>query len=212
MAPRRWLLLAVALLSLFVLASAGVGFAYSVPSGAPGERAVVVPIADPRQVPVGAQGALLAIGVPGGTFPSSANDVVLERALAFVEDGANGTAEVADVPTANGTANLTLDLAALSGGHEGFVVKADDAESPGFAETSEVIGQYVGPTTGSWLITLLVVSLAGFVAPLAFLISTHKGAPRAGASPIVCRECRAPLTAGAEFCQRCGAWLPGKEA
>jgi hypothetical protein len=215
-ALRRWLLLALSLLSLFLLAAAGVGLAYSVVTGMGGERALVLPVPDPALVETGSHGALLAIGESGGSFPSSATNVTLERALAYAAPGTNVTVQLADVPMPNGTRNMTLDLAAMGHGKAGFVVKADDERDPRFVETKNVVGAYAGPTTTTFLLFAFVGGLLGFLLPLIALVVTHKpsGKPgiASGRSDLVCRECRAPLAAGAEFCQRCGAWRSGKEA
>ncbi|GEM_PF-5654371 len=116
MAPRRWLLLSLAILSLVLLVIGGVVLAYSVPvtdamaQGArlpgdaeptPGERAVALPIQDPAHVanltsgggdPItGRAGALLVVADPGFSFPAGAGNVTVVRALAYVQPGANGS-------------------------------------------------------------------------------------------------------------------------
>ncbi|HUR67879.1 MAG TPA: hypothetical protein VM370_01430 [Candidatus Thermoplasmatota archaeon] len=212
----RWLLFGVAMSSLVLLTYAGVVFAFSVPvtpglaqanADAPeGARAVVVPIGTVRSVATLAEGrapALLASGRSQGSFPSSASDVRMGQALAYVEKGANGTIEVA---------NLTLDVGALSGGSEGWIVKAANERDAWFTPKADTLGQVARYERPAFLALLLALGTVGFLAPLVAIIVTHKGAraapgrSAAGAPQIVCAECRAPLAAGTDFCTRCGAY------
>lgn len=253
MAPRRWLLILLALGSLALLAYGGIIWAFSVPvsdeasaamtlpggEGPPaGERAIVVPVADARVVRTFADNASASHGHPGDvlalgrleqSFPASARDVTLVRALAHVAPGANGTVEpavlnltgVPAVVDGNATlANYSLDLSALANGSAGFVVKADTAAQPMFVSEEAVIGQVSGYQTPGSLILLFVSSAFGFFVPLLALVLTHRGAGVAGpgigadagatAHEGFCRDCRAPLAPAEEFCTRCGAWRPGK--
>lgn len=232
MAARRWLLFGLALGSLVLMTWAGVLLAFSVPldesaraenpEAGEATRAIVVPANDLAGVATFASGrepVLLAAGTQEGSFPVSAQNVSLGRALARVTPTENGsyepaTLELADVPTTNGTTNLTLDVAALAGGASGFVVLSRGEAEPRFVSDEQILGEVAAfeSTTGLW--TRFGMGLLGFLAPLVVLVVTHKGGRRAGAGEgaglVGCRECRAPLPPRSEFCTRCGAWT--KEA
>lgn len=200
--------------SLVLLTYAGVLLAFSVevpedaardieaPAGA---RAVVVPIASPASVRVrgdGEPGALLATGEAAGSFPSGATDVRMGRALVHVPAGANGT-------FAHG--NATIDLAAASGGAEGWLIAGPD-DAPWFAPADATLGEVVRFESPARMGLLFGVGTFGFVAPLIALIVTHRGAKRAPDAPVAfCPECRAPMAGSAEFCMRCGAWRAREE-
>lgn len=234
MAQRRWLLFALSLASLVVLTYASVLTAFSVDVSAEmeaanggevraGGRAVILPLVDPSGVATLArdgEGALLVGGTKEQSFPASARNVSLGRALAYVSPGANGsyspaTIELANVTMANGTQNLTLDVAALAGGRSGFLVKGDREADVRFLEREDVVGRVDHfESTGSLGLLFLSGGL-GFVAPLVVLIATHRASGRRlapGAVEIACRECRAPLAKDSDFCMRCGAYRAAKEA
>lgn len=190
-----------------------------------GTRAVVVPVVDPTTVPTlrvpgdentsGYPGAYLLIAERTADFPASSQNASIVRALAFVAPTANGSYEPAfielvGVPSGNTTENVTLDVAKLAGGKTGFFVKADPARDAQFIETSRVVGQIARYDNEIQVWLLFAAGGFGFVAPLVLLILTHRGSSRRGAAVAltgVCPECRAPITPGAEFCLRCGAWL-----
>lgn len=241
MAQRRWPLFVLSLGSLVVLTYAAVLLTFSVPvtdamveaNRLPGaqepnarERAIVLPLTDPTLVPtfaargeatLGHPGALLASGDPSASFPASATNVSLGRALAYVSRGADGTYAVStlnltDVPVADGngtsTVNLTIDVPALAGGGTGFIVKGDAEREPRFVPLDEVVGQVARFEARSSIGWLFASGAFGFVAPLVFVVLTHRGAGRKGpAGMAVCRECRRPLAPGADFCSACGAWV-----
>lgn len=235
MAPRRWLLLLLSLASLVVLSYAAIVVSFSVPvtsemaqaNAAPeldGKRALILPMGDPALVPTfvapqdarerDAPGAFLVVASQPADFPASTEDASLARALAWVPAGANDTLVLAGVPARNGTTNLSLDLAALSGGAAGFLVKGDAEDAPRFVTEAQVVGQVARYDTSLSVLALFVTGSIGFVAPLLLLVITHRGAgkrgPQAGGLH-VCAECRAPLGPGMEFCTRCGAWASHKE-
>jgi hypothetical protein len=222
-APRRWLLFGIALASLVPMTWAGVLLAFSVPLGdaavgvpeaGGADRAVVVPLSDPSQVEThvrGQEAALLAAGQSEGSFPSGATNVTLARALAYVAPNANGTYEPAvltltNVTTANGTANLTLEVASLAGGARGFLVLPAAGADAAFLPEADTLGQVAAFQSSLSLWLSFSLGLAGFLLPLMTLVLTHKGARRAGSPVAVCRECRAPMRAQSDFCVRCGAW------
>lgn len=218
---RRLLLFGVSIASLLVLTYAGVLLAFSIPVSdemaaanpdAPrGSRALVVPIAAPTSVATrasGAEGTLLLRGDADGAFPTAAKDVRMGRALVYAPAGANGTVDVD---------NVTLDLAAMSGGFEGWILRGDAETDPWFAPADQVLGAVESFETPLKLGALFAGGTLGFVAPLVLMILTHKGSRRAGAAPdplahAMCRECRAPLAPNADFCMRCGAWAKGDAA
>lgn len=220
MAPRRWLLFALSIASLIVLTYASVLLAFSVavtpemqaanPSLAEG-RAIVLPVAQPKFVPTFAQdpgnASLLVLGVSEGSFPASAANTSIARALAFApEDGAR-TIELRDVPVANGTANLTVSLDALGATGAGFVVKGDAEDAPRFVAMDAVVGRVDHVESTGGLLGLFALGAIGFVAPLVVAIVTHRGGGRRGPTGgIVCRNCRAPLAPDAQFCLRCGEY------
>lgn len=224
MAPRRWLLFGIALASLVLMTWAGILLAFSVPldedarranpevGGA--DRAVVLPIRDPSAVATHVRGpdaALLASGDADGSFPVNARNVALGLALAFVAPDANGTyapatLTLADVPTTNGTTNLTVDVATLAGGASGYVVMAAGDAAPRFVPADKALGEVGGFESTVGLGGRFALGLVGFLLPLITLVATHRGGKRRGAEVIVCRECRAPLPPATDFCTRCGAW------
>lgn len=234
MRASRWLLLACSLASLALMAYAGLLVAFSTPvtdrmaaanalpgepSVAAGARAIVGPAAgapthvEGREGPFGRAGALLVLARPGASFPSNAEDAQLVRALARVEAGATGNVTLGEVPVArNGTterANLTVDLAALSGGRAGWIVKGDAETEPRFAEDAQVLGQAVGFEPTAFVLGMMGVGVAGFLAPLIVIVATHRAvrAPEGALAYAVCRDCRRPVAEKAEFCPACGAWL-----
>lgn len=238
MAARRWLLLVVSLVSLTVLLYGGVSLAFSVDvtetmerasrlpgQSAPtaGQRVLVLPLVEPRELPtfergaeavLGHPGAILVLGDDDGTFPASAVNVSLARALVFVDAGNASQVTLADVPVVvegNATAtNLTLDLAALSGGREGFVVKPDAAPEAFFVPTDGVVGQVAQFESKADAYILLLLGTLGFVLPIVVLIMTHRPSGKPGIGPgsaPICPECRAPTMAGHDFCARCGAYF-----
>jgi hypothetical protein len=116
-APRRWLLLSLAILSLVLLVIGGVVLAYSVPvtdsmvqaarlpgdaEPTGGERAVALPAQDLPRLPTlvagggsdpltGRPGALLVVADGSPDFPASARNASVVRALAYVAPDANGS-------------------------------------------------------------------------------------------------------------------------
>lgn len=240
-AARRWLLLAVSLVSLTILLYGGVSLAFSVdvdgdmeranrlpgqPAPADGQRALVLPLVEPREIAtfekggeavLGHPGALLVLGDDDGTFPASAVNVSLARALAYVEPGPNGTyapLALSGVPMVEGenatTTNLTLDVGALAGGRSGFVVKPDALAEPFFVVPEDVVGQVAQFESQGDAFLLLFLGAMGFVLPLIALIVTHKPSGKPGVGPgsgPICPECRAPTMAGHDFCARCGAYF-----
>lgn len=244
MAQRRWPLFVLSLGSLVILTYAAVLVAFSVPltdelvapnrlAGAEGpdaaDRAIVLPLTDPTLVPTlasggaptyGHAGAMLILGNPGSTFPASAENVSLARALAYVSRGADGsyavsTLNLTNVPVAddgNGTAlvNMTLDVPGLAKGQTGFIVKGDAETEARFVSTKGVVGKVerFEPASSIWM--LFASGAFGFVAPLIFVILTHRGAGKRGPAGVaICAECRRPLAADATFCGACGAWRDG---
>jgi hypothetical protein len=251
-APRRWLLLILAILSLVLLVGGVLSLAFSTTLSGPaadaarlpgeaephgGERVFALPIQDVTQVPTVVSGgndtilmrpgALLVVADAPVEFPSSAANVSVVRALAYVSPGANGsypspTLQLANLTAVSGgnltTFNASVEVTPLALGKAGFIVKADTADGSAirFVAQERVLGQaalYVEPPQLLWLI---VLSAAGFLAPIGWLILTHRpsgtrGIP-GGVSGVTnaCPECRAPLAPGSDFCTRCGAWL--KEA
>lgn len=197
-----------------------------------GQRIVVAPIVDPGVVATFANGAaeeggypgtLLVVGEGSPTFPVNAENVSLVRALAYASVKENGTyttptLALVDVPfLENGSVtlrNITLDLTALGGGREGFVVKADGEDAVRFVPRALVVGQLARVESGTWIAALLALGTVGFFAPLALVVVRHRPAGRAGVPPGevtgACPECRAPVVAGSSFCMRCGAWLNQK--
>jgi len=217
---RRAILFGVSIASLLLLTYAGVLLAFSVPitdemaaanPDMPRDaRAVVVPIAAPLEVrtrATGDEGALIMMGHAHGTFPTAASGVRIGHALAYVPEGSNGTLEVD---------NLTLDLAALSGGQEGWIAMGDAETEPWFSPASGTLGRVERFETPAKLGSLFAGGALGFVTPLVLVIVTHRGSRRGNgpATPgiMVCRECRSPLAADAEFCMRCGAYTKGDAA
>lgn len=243
MAQRRWPLFVLSLGSLVILTYAAVLVAFSVPVSegmvqanrlpealqpSARERAIVLPITDPTLVPtlaaggeptLGHPGAVLAIGESTATFPASATNVSLGRALAYVSRGAHGTYTVptlnltgVPVSDGNGTTfvNLTIDVPALAAGGTGFIVKGDAEAEPRFVATQDVVGKVERFEAGSSIWLLFASGAFGFVAPLVFVVLTHRGAGKAGPAGVaVCAECRRPLAADAPFCSACGAWRQG---
>lgn len=235
--PIRLVLFGASIASLLLLTYAGVLIAFSVPmtdemsaanpSVPAGARAVVVAIQEPTSVPTIAAGddpALLLHGDDEGSFPTAAKDVRLGRALAYVPSGANGSIEVE---------GHTIDLAVISGGAEGWVAMGAAEAEPWFTNADETLGVVEKFETPTKLGALFGLGAVGFVAPLVFIIATHRGARRdrkaaasdapasgskaaatvgSSTSASACRECRAPLAPNAEFCMRCGAWTKGDPA
>lgn len=223
MAARGWLLFGVALASLVLMTWAGVLLAFSIPlddaaraadpAAGGATRAIVLPAGDLARVPTHARGDEAAILVSGATdgLPSGATEVALGRALARVVPDESGnhtpaTLELVDVPSANGTANLTIDVAALAGGAQGFIVMGAGETEPRFVPDERVLGTVGQYASGVGLWARFAVGLVGFLTPLLALVATHRGGRRAGADAIICRECRAPLAPRSSFCLRCGAW------
>ena len=176
-------------------------------------RAIVVPVPDPRAVRTHAlhgEGAYLLAGRNDGSFPSGTRDASLARALAYVapQEGVYDPPELtfAGVASRNGTSELTVDVAALAQGASGWIVMGSNEEEPRFFARDEVVGEVVRFVSSSGLGTLFASAFVGFVAPLVFLVATHRPAGRAGAPIAMCRECRASMSPSAEFCLRCGAY------
>lgn len=218
MARRRWLLFGLSLGSLVILTYASLLVAFSVPVD--GERALVAPVVDPTLVKThgrDGEGELLVSGEGEGAVPSTASNVSMGRALAYVSPGANGTYSpaslaLADVPAENGTRNLTLDVATLAGGASGWIVLDEGAEEPRFVRRDDALGTVARFESTVTLGSYLALGTVGFIAPLVALIATHRGAGRkgaAGAAVNACRECRAPLAPNDAFCTRCGAYRSG---
>lgn len=221
MARRRWLLFALSIASLVILTYASVLLAFSVDvtpemraanaDAITEGRAIVLPAAQPRFIRTEAangDGALLAIGQREGTFPASARDVSVLRAIAFVNDETPRALEVVNVTMPNGTQNVTIDLDAIGARGEGFVVKGDAEETPRFVATGDVLGHVDRVESTGALAGLFLVGAIGFVAPLVVAIATHRGAGRRGApgAGFVCRRCRGTLAPDATFCLRCGEY------
>lgn len=213
---RRIVLFGVSVASLLLLTYAGVLLAFSVPitsemftenpSVPQGARALIVPL-DPRDAihtaADGGEASLIMRGEASGTFPSSATDVRLGRALLYIPEGANGTVDVE---------GHTIDLAGFSGGSTGWVVMGAGASDPWFSATEDTLGRVDHFESPTKIGALFLGGALGFVAPLVVIILTHRGAGRRlqpQAAPF-CRECRAPLAPGTEFCTRCGAWSKGE--
>jgi len=137
--PRRWVLVAVSLASLVVLAYAGVIVAFSVPVGEEaaqkarlpgqpgpeaGDRALTVPLSDPARVPTfaangtssfGQPGGLLVVGHTSSGFPAGTRDAAVVRAMAFVSPGADGryaplTLHAVPFAGLNGTETRDVDV------------------------------------------------------------------------------------------------------
>lgn len=241
MAARRWLLFAVSLASLVVLAYGGVMLAFSVgvteameaqsrlpgtAAPAEGTRALVVPVADPGLVATAAGGGdgwldwsgdLLLVADNEPDFPASALNASLVRALAHVAPaGTNGTydpptLQLGGVPVvgADGnvtTDNLTLDVAPLALGGKGWLVRADASGEVRFVPEDKVVGRVERFEPGGALVTVIALGAVGFVAPLGWLVATHRPSGRAGVGEVLCAECRRPMPAGSDFCTGCGAW------
>lgn len=194
--------------------------------GAPraGARATVVPVVDAAVVEtlarggdgraLGFAGTLLAYGEPDGSVPATAEDVRIARALAFVTPDANRSDELAleNVPLLdeNGTlvaANLTLNVTHLAGNATGFLMKVDRSNETFFVAQDRIVGEVARFDAPSKAIALFVAGALGFVAPLVALIATHRASGARGPAEGVCRECRAPMSPGADFCLRCGAYV-----
>lgn len=226
--PRRWLLVVLAVVGLTALLYASIATALSVPvtsgmeeaqrlPGAPplaGARALVVPIADPAT----ATGRLLVGGESTTGFPSGARNATMGRALAYVAPTANGsyvpaTLTFEDVTVAaNGTierVNLTVDVTALAGGENGYIVKGDAEPRARFIPADSLLGAVARFETPATLVAYFSFGGVGFVAPLVLLIVTQRASGRPGVpgSVLGCPECRASIEPGQEFCFRCGAVL-----
>ena len=242
MASRRWLLVLLSVASLVLLAWAGILLAFSAPISdaaaaesllpgqeepAAGHRAVVVPIVTPSEVPVfnatqetflGVRGALLVVAEDDSDFPAGARNASVVRALVYVPAGApNGSfADLAGLPVKEGdnatTYNATFDLAALSGGQAGFLVKPDATRDARFVPAHQVVGQVVRFESVGDLVTLFLLGGIGFVMPLVVLVLTHRPSGRPGVGDVLCAECRRPMPGGSDFCPGCGAWKKGKGA
>lgn len=226
MLRRAWLI-ALSVGSLVILLYASIAMALSVPvtedmaraNQVPGEpalagaRALLVPIPDPNE----AKGQLVVGGDSVSGFPSGADNATMGRVLEYVAPTANGsyvprerTYEVTRIE--NGTLvkeNVTVDVAALAGGASGYVVKGDVENEPRFLAkeaTLGAVGRFESPYS---LMAMFSFGGVGFVAPLLFIILTHRrtGKPGVPTSITGCPECRRPIEAGAEFCTACGAWL-----
>lgn len=209
----RWLLFVVSLISLVVLTYAGIVLAFSVPvtdemvaanpSAPAGSRAVVVPVVAPEVVGTLATNrtpSYLMVGDSEGSFPTSARNVRMGQAIAHVPAGSNGTLDVA---------NMTFDLANMTEGHEGWIIRGENETEAWFATKEEVLGEIARYESPGHLTLLFSAGGLGFVAPLITIVATHRGGKRPGAPELVCRECRAPLASDAEFCMRCGAFKTG---
>jgi len=223
-AARGWLLFGVALASLVLMTWAGVLLAFSVelddaaraanPEAGDATRAIVLPANDLGSLATHAEdgeAGILVASETQGNLPSGATGVSLGRALARVAPDENGTytpgtIELVDVPSANGTTNLTLDVAALAGGAQGFLVMGAGETEPRFVPDERVLGTLGQFASATSLWARFAVGLAGFLMPLLMVVATHRGGKRAGADVAVCGECRAPLPARASFCLRCGAY------
>lgn len=226
---RRWWLVALAVGSLVVLLYASIATALSVPltedvaranqapGGPPlaGVRALVVPIPDPTRT----EGTLVVGGDSPSGFPSGAQNVTMGRVLAYVAPTANGS-YVPDVLAfdnvtfvENGTlahGNLSVDVASLAGGRTGYVLKGDASRDVVFVEEAKALGSVARFVTPLSLLAMFSFGSVGFIAPLLGLILTQrrKGVPGIPVEVGGCPECRAPVEKGADFCLRCGAWLP----
>lgn len=245
MAPRRWLLLILAILSLVMFLGGALTLVYSTglsdaaadaarlpgddePRG--GQRAVAFPIEDAASLATvengragedGGSGALLVIADSLGDLPANAHNVSVVRALAWLAPAENGSYAAPRVALANLTRveggnvtrfDATVDVLPLAAGRTGWLVKADAEGDIRFVPQERVLGEaraYVDTMQVVWLLALTGV---GFLAPIVWLILTHKptgtrGLP--GGVPGViggCPECRAPVPEGTDFCPRCGAW------
>lgn len=217
---RRGILFATSIASLLLLTYAGVLLAFSVPltdeihAANPdvpqGARAVVVPIGDAASVKTllrNESPALLLQGDADGSFPTGATDLRMGRALLYVAPGSTGNVTID---------NATIDLAAFSGGSEGWILRGSAEQDPWFSATDATLGEVARFETPAKLGALFAGGALGFVAPLVVVILTHRGGRRAPGSSapaaLVCRECRAPIAANAEFCMRCGAYTQGNAA
>lgn len=211
----RWVFFGVALASLVLLTYAGVLLSFSIlvteeiasvnPELVAGTRAIIVPLGgfsavqtlDQNETPT-----LLVHSAGRTRLPSNAVEPRFGRALLHVAEASNGTAEVG---------NRTIDLAALSGGAEGWVLQGSDDEAPWFSAKDRTVGAYARPLAPALLTGLLAVGAIGFLAPLVGIVLTHKGGQRAGAPQLFCRECRAPMPGTSDFCMRCGAYSRSEE-
>lgn len=223
MARRRWLLFALSIASLIILTYASVLLAFSVEvtdemlaanPGVDDGRAIVLPVAQPKFVPTlaeGGEGALLVTGLTEGSFPASASNTTLARALAFAPEDSPRTIAIANVTVPNGTTNLTVSLDELGAQGAGFIVKGDGEAAPRFVPMGEIVGRVDHVEGSGGLLSLFALGAIGFLAPLIAAIATHRGGGRRGPTGgIVCRNCRAPLAPDAQFCLRCGEYREGR--
>jgi hypothetical protein len=193
-----------------------------------GRRALVLPARDPAAVPTFLQGGGDAAHLPGALllvaddkpdFPAAADNATLVRALAFVTLDAEGrpapaTVDLVGLPRRDGENvtryNLTVDLAAFSPGGPGWLVKPDATEELRFVPADRVVGTVERYESMGDLLTVLLMGGLGFVAPLVFLVMTHRPSGRPGVGEVLCAECRGPMAGGSDFCPRCGAWKKGR--
>lgn len=205
---------------------AGVLLAFSVPVSAQmleanrdlpaGGRALVVPVVDADAVATHAltgEGALLVAATEKRSLPANSIGLSMGRALAHVAP-TNGTYEppqrtFVDVPSANGTSNVTLDVASLAGGASGWIVMGSGEAAPRFVPDDDVVGAVEGFASGASLGLTLALGFLGFLAPLVAVVVTHKPSGKRGSPRIVCRECGAAFPHNGEFCLRCGAYQAG---
>lgn len=243
MAARRWLLFAISLASLVILAYGGVMLAFSVgvtddmvaQSRLPGQslpaegtRALVAPIAGPQGVATAAgggdgwldwSGALLLVADNEPSFPASALNASLVRALAHVQPDTDGrydppTLQLAGIPgvAPDGnvtTDNLSIDVAPLAQGAKGWLVRADATGEIRFVPADRVVGRVDRFEPSGAITSTLVIGAIGFVTPLVILLATHRPSGRAGIGEVICAECRRPTPTGSDFCTGCGAWKRG---
>lgn len=193
-----------------------------------GRRALVLPVRDPAAVPTFIQGfegpehvpgALLLVADGRPDFPAAADNASIVRALAFVTVDAEGRPappglNLTEVPSRAGEnvtyANLTVDLAGYGVNGPGWLVKPDATGEMRFVPVDRVVGTVEGYETLGDLLTVFLLGGVGFVAPLVFLVMTHRPSGRPGVGEVLCAECRGPMPGASDFCPRCGAWKRGR--
>jgi hypothetical protein len=174
---------------------------------------------DPERHP----GALLLVAEGDPDFPAAADNASIVRALAFVTVDGEGrptpaTVNLTGVSLREGgnatRRNVTLDVAPLVAGARGsgWLVKPDAADPAEvrFVPEGRVVGTVEGYDTLGGLLTIILLGSVGFVAPLVFLVMTHRPSGRPGVGEVLCPECRGPMPGASDFCPRCGAWKRGR--